>query len=84
MAYGAVDRPDEAVSNLYAASQKGDPPPELLYQLALAQNNAGQASEATATVRQALALNGEHQGSQTLLAQLEGAGVPGVDTPIRR
>jgi hypothetical protein len=55
-----------------------------LYQLALAQKNAGQTTEATATVRQALALNGDHQASQTLLAQLEGAGVPGVDTPIRR
>jgi tetratricopeptide (TPR) repeat protein len=84
MAYGAVNRPTEAVANLTAASLKGDPPPELLYQLALAQNNAGQATEASATVRQALALNREHQGSQTLLAQLEGAGIAGVDTPIRR
>jgi tetratricopeptide (TPR) repeat protein len=84
LAYGAVDRRDDAVSSLYAATLIGEPHPELLYQLARAQNVAGRSDEAAATARQALAADGKHQASQELLAQLEGAGVPGVDAPLRR
>jgi tetratricopeptide (TPR) repeat protein len=84
LAYGAVDRREEAVSSLYAATLIGEPHPELLFQLARAQNSAGRSTEAATTVRQALAADGQHQGSQELLAQLEGVGVPGVDAPFRR
>lgn len=84
LAYGAVNRRDDAVATLYAATLRGDPHPELLFQLARAQSVAGRTDEAAATVRQALAADGNHQASQELLAQLEGTGVPGVDVPIRR
>jgi tetratricopeptide (TPR) repeat protein len=84
LAYGGARRPEDAVAALYAASQRGEPHPELLYQLAKAQSAAGRSAEAAVTVRQALAADGKHQASQELLAQLEGAGVPGVDAPLRR
>jgi tetratricopeptide (TPR) repeat protein len=84
VAYAAVDRREDAVASLAAASQHGAPSPELLYQLAQAQRAAGRPADAAASVRQALAADGNHQPSRALLAQLEGAGVPGVDAPIRR
>jgi tetratricopeptide (TPR) repeat protein len=84
LAYGAVDRREEAVASLYAATLRGEPHPELLYQLARAQSSAGRPGEAAVTVRQALAADHKHQPSQELLAQLEGQGVPGVDVPLRR
>jgi hypothetical protein len=84
LAYGGVGRQEDAVATLYAATQRGEPHPELLYQLAKAQSAVGRPGEAVVTARQALAADGRHQPSQELLAQLEGAGVPGVDTPIRR
>jgi tetratricopeptide (TPR) repeat protein len=84
LAYGAVDRREEAVASLYAATLRGDPHPELLYQLARAQSVAGRPGEAAVTVRQALTADGKHQPSQELLAQLEASGMPGVDVPLRR
>jgi tetratricopeptide (TPR) repeat protein len=84
LAFAAVDRREEAVASLAAASQRGAPSPELLYQLAQAQRAAGRPADAAASVRQALAANSRHEPSRALLAQLEGAGVPGVDAPIRR
>jgi tetratricopeptide (TPR) repeat protein len=84
LAYGAVQRREDAVANLYAASLRGEPHPELLYQLARAQSTAGRPDEAATTVRQALAADGRHEPSRALLAQLEAAGSPGVDVPLRR
>jgi tetratricopeptide (TPR) repeat protein len=84
LAYGAVDRQEEAVASLYAASLQGDPHPELLYHLACAQSAAGRPGEAAATVRQALAADGRHEASRALLARLEGARATGDDAPIRR
>jgi tetratricopeptide (TPR) repeat protein len=84
LAYGAVNRWDDALVSLNAASQLGEPHPELLYQLARAQQATGRSQEASATVRQALAVDGAHQGSRELLASLDAAGAPGVDAPILR
>lgn len=84
LAYAAVDRREDAVANLYAASLRGSPSPELLYHLAQAQKTAGRPGEATATIRQALAADSHHEASRALLAQLESAGTPGVDVPLRR
>jgi len=84
LAYRAVDRREDAVASLYAATLRGAPPPELVYQLAEALRAAGRPNEAAATVRQALAANGGHEPSRALLAQLEAAGAPGVDVPLRR
>ena len=83
LAYGAVNRQEEAVTSLYAASLQGEPHPELLYHLACAQSAAGRTGEAAATVRQALAADGQHGASRALLARLEGAGAPSDET-IRR
>jgi tetratricopeptide (TPR) repeat protein len=74
LAYGAVGRPREAADCLYAASTRGAPEPELLYQLARAQQAAGQSAAAAATAR--LAADAGHPGSRTLLAQLQ-ANQPG-------
>ena len=74
LAFSAVDRPQDAVEALYAASSRGPAEPELLYQLARAQSAAGQPADAAATAQ--LAADAGHQGSVTFLAQLraEGAG----------
>jgi tetratricopeptide (TPR) repeat protein len=74
LAYGAVDRPHDAVASLAAASTRGPAQPELLYQLARAQSAAGDASGAAVTARQALAADGGHEASRALLAQLEHTG----------
>jgi tetratricopeptide (TPR) repeat protein len=84
LAYGAVNRHEDAVASLYAASVRGQPQPELLCHLAQAQQAVGRPDEAAVTIRQALAANGQHQPSLALLAQLEASGTPGVDAPIRR
>ncbi len=84
LAYQALDRPYDAVESLYAASLRGTPQVDLLYQLALAEQTAGRPTAATNTVRQALSLDTQHQLSRVLLAQLEGSAAPGREVVIRR
>jgi len=84
LAYQALDRPRDAVESLYAASLRGKPQADLLYQLALAEQTTGQSAAAANTVRQALAVDTEHQLSQVLLARLEGSAAPRQDGVIRR
>lgn len=84
LAYQALDRPYDAVESLYAASLRGAPQADLLYQLALAEQTAGRPTAATNTVRQALSLDTQHQLSRVLLAQLEGSAAPGREGVIRR
>jgi len=84
LAYQAVDRPQDAVESLYAASLRGAPQADLLYQLAVAEQAAGQVAAAASTVRQALAVDTTHQPSQVLLAQLQGVDSPGGGEVIRR
>ena len=73
LAFGAVDRREDAVRSLAAASRQGAPDPDLLYQLARAQHAAGHPGEAAEAARQALAASGGHEASRALLAQLESA-----------
>ncbi len=73
LAYSAVERHQDAVKSLYAASQRDKPQAELLYQLAQAQHAAGNPLAAVNSVKQAIALNAGHQPSQLLLAQLQSA-----------
>lgn len=84
LAYRAVNRPEDAVASLYAASLGGAPNAVLLYELASAQQAAGRAEEATATVRQALAADGEHAPSRALLAQLAARDATGGEATLRR
>lgn len=84
LAYRAVNRPEDAVASLYAASLGGPPNAVLLYELASAQQAAGRTEEATATVRQALAADGQHGPSRALMAQLAARDAPGADAPLRR
>ncbi len=84
LAYQALDRPDDAVESLYAASLRGAPQADLLYQLARAEQTAGHPAAAANTVRQALSVDTEHQPSRVLLAQLESSGAPRHDGVIRR
>lgn len=76
VAYNSLNRPQEAIESLYAASLRGAPQAELLYQLALAEQAAGRNTAATNTVQQALALDSQHQQSRILLANLQAAGPP--------
>jgi tetratricopeptide (TPR) repeat protein len=71
LALAAVNRKQDAVDALYAASTRGAPEPELLYQLAQAQNEIGQVAAATASARQAA--DAGHVGGRSLLAQIQAA-----------
>lgn len=84
LAYGAMDRHQDAVSSLAAASQRGAPPADLLYQLANAEQSAGQTTSAANTARRVLALDAQHEPSRALLAQLQGFAEPGQSDIIRR
>lgn len=77
LAYQSVDRPREAAASLLAASTRGEPHPELLYQLAKVEAALGRPAAATSAVRQALALDSEHAESRALLASLMGPSVGG-------
>ena len=84
LAYQALDRPDDAIESLYAATLRGAPQADLLYQLALAEQTVGRPAEAASAVRQALSVDAEHQKSRVLLAQLEGSAAPDPGGVIRR
>lgn len=73
LAYQKLNRPHEAVESLYAASLRGPPQADLLYQLALAEQSAGRTDNAANTVEQALAIDSGHQKSQLLQASLRTA-----------
>jgi tetratricopeptide (TPR) repeat protein len=84
LAYGALGRHQEAAESLYAASQRGQPRPDLLFQLAQAEQSAGHRDAATATLRQALALDDSHEPSRVMLAQLEqGVNIAGEPVILR-
>lgn len=80
LAYSSVDRPADAAASLLAASGRGAPNAELLFQLAKAQAAAGHRQAATTSVQQALAVDAGHQQSRVLMAQLadEGAATGGA------
>ena len=84
LAYKSLDRPEEAIESLYAASLRGAPHAELLYQLALAEKAAGRTAAATSTVQQALALDTQHEQSRILLANLQAIAEPENGPLIRR
>jgi len=83
LVYGALERRQDAVESLYAASLRGQPHAQLFYHLAEAQHSAARPVAATNSLRQALALDAGHQASQVLLAQLQGPISPGQGV-IRR
>lgn len=78
LAYQSLNRPRDAVESLYAATLRGAPHADLLYQLAVAEQAAGEPAAAAVTVQQALAIDTTHQPSQVLLAQLRGVDDAGV------
>lgn len=84
MVYSALGRPRDAVESLYAASLKGQPPAELLFQLAQAENHEGNPTAASNTLRRALELDSGHKASLLMLAQLQESSVPGQSDVIRR
>jgi tetratricopeptide (TPR) repeat protein len=65
-----LKRPTEAAEALASATQRGTPSVDLLYNLALAYSASGQYEQAANAANQALAVNGTHQPSRDLLAQL--------------
>ena len=84
LAYGSLNRPDEAVESLYAASLRGAPQAELLYQLALAEQAAGRGAAASQTVQQALAVDATHEKSRILMANLSQVETTGEPITLRR
>jgi tetratricopeptide (TPR) repeat protein len=65
-----LKRPQQAADVFLAASKQGPASVDVLYQLAQAQSASGNLTGATAAVQQALAIDGSHQPSRQLLAQL--------------
>jgi predicted Zn-dependent protease len=77
-----LQRPHQAAEVLLAAAHRGPPNADMLYYLAQAQSAAGKYAEATSAAQQALAVDGSHQQSRQLLAQL--AAQPDPAEPQRR
>ncbi|MDZ4656534.1 MAG: tetratricopeptide repeat protein [Bythopirellula sp.] len=71
LAYSSLGRHQEAVESLHAATLRGQPRPDLLFQLAQAEQSAGQRDAATNTLRTALALDDDHEPSRVMLAELQ-------------
>jgi len=65
-----LKRPAQACDVLASAAQRGTPTVDMLYNLALAYTESGQYEQAANAAHQALAVNGTHQPSRDLLAQL--------------
>lgn len=84
LAYGAMDRHQDAVESLVAASQRAQPPANLLYELARAEHSVGQTASAANSARRALALDNQHVPSKNLLTRLQGISAPGQGDVIRR
>jgi tetratricopeptide (TPR) repeat protein len=82
LAYAALGRCDEAAERYTAALARGQPTPELLYQLAVARSRIGQPREALAAAEATLRLQPDHQPAHRLVEQL-GVRQP-ADGPIRR
>jgi tetratricopeptide (TPR) repeat protein len=84
LAYGSLGRHQEAVESLHAASLRGQPRPDLLFQLARAEQSAGQREAATETLRTALALDDNHEPSRVMLAELQQVDPMNTGGTIRR
>lgn len=65
-----LGRPEQATDVFSAAIQHGPPSADLYFYLAQSYSAAGKPAEATTAAQQALAINGAHDGSRQLLAQL--------------
>jgi predicted Zn-dependent protease len=77
-----LDRPQQAAEAFAAAIQHGPASADLYYSLAQSYSAAGRATEATAAAQQALTINGAHDPSRQLLAQL--AAQSGSGSPLKR
>jgi tetratricopeptide (TPR) repeat protein len=71
LAYHAVGRPADALEYLRAARNAGPASPELLFQLAEAELQAGRRDEARFTAQQALELQPGHTASLALLERID-------------
>ena len=77
-----LGRPQQATDAFLAAIQHGPPNADVYFYLAQSYSAAGRATEASAAAQQALAINGAHDPSRQLLAQLAAHTDPA--TPQRR
>jgi len=84
LAYTSLQRHQDAVESLYAASLRGQPQPDLLCELAKAEFAAGRPEAASNVVQQALALDAGHQNSRLLLARLNESVSPDRSGILRR
>ena len=69
-------RYDEAAQSLAQAAERDRPSPEILYQLAEVEWQAGHVAAAQATVQQALAMDPNHPGSRALSVRMASAPSP--------
>jgi Tfp pilus assembly protein PilF len=77
LASNALGRSDQAAAEFELARQRGDHSPELLYELAKAQMQAGHFIEANSTVSELVAQNPGHPWGVELSHQLRTARAPG-------
>lgn len=73
-----LGRANDAAETLAVAAGRGGPNPDVLYQLAQAQWQAGQAKPALDAARQALDLSPNHEPSRKLLDEIQFAQRPGL------
>jgi tetratricopeptide (TPR) repeat protein len=84
LAYKQLGRYSEAMESLHAANLRGQPHPDLLYELAQVEQSAGQGDAAANSLRLALALDAAHEPSRVMLAQLQQATPDAATQRIRR
>ena len=77
-----LGRPQQATDAFLAAIQHGPPNADLCFYLAQSYSASGRGTDASAAAQQALAINGAHEPSRQLLAQLAVQTSPA--TPQRR
>jgi len=83
LSYLAMQRFEDAVESLAAATVRDRPTAEILYRLAEAQRAAGRPGEALAAAEQALAIDPNHQPARQLVAESRIA-QPANTLPLRR
>ena len=78
----AMGRYDDGIQTLTTALDRGNPTPEILYNLSEAEMSVGNLDRATLAAREALSLQPNHQPSRQILDRLETATHPAA--PLQR
>ncbi len=84
LAYQQVERPQDALESLMAATYRGPPHADLFHALAQVELTLGMHAASEVSARKALALDSQHVASRTLLTRLHSDQVPKEDKAYLR